>query len=184
MLNKIKKPGVWCKRLLPFLAILCASGRADTVTVNITGNVLASPCVVDVNDKAQTVDFGKMSAASLSPAGAVGPAKSFSIRLTDCPETTSSVTMAISGTTDPNSAYLFGASVGGNYAGIGIKVKPQEASWSDNSVYPAVGSTITKVIPGDTHAVTFAFDSRPQSTTNSVLSGVFISSMMVSFTYQ
>ncbi|WP_347253305.1 fimbrial protein [Leminorella grimontii] len=184
MMNKTSMSGAWRHCLLSLLTVCSFYSRADTVTVNITGNVLASPCVVDVNDRSQTVDFGRVPAASLSPIGSAGLTKSFSIRLTDCPETTTSATMLISGKIDPNSAYLFGTSIDGDYGGFGIKVKPQEAGWSDNSVYPAGGATITKAISSDTHSVTFAFDSRLQSTTNSIFSGVFVSVMMVSFTYQ
>lgn len=184
MMNKIRTCGTWSKSLLPLLIAFCSSAKADTVTLNITGNVLASACTVDVNDKVQTVDFGKISAASLSPAGSIGPSRPFSIRLTDCPETTSSVTMTVTGTTDPSSPSLFGAYVGSEYTGVAIKVKPAEAGWNDDSVAPSGGAALTKAIPSDTHSVTFAFDSRLQSTRESILAGAFSSSMLVSFTYQ
>ncbi len=184
MMNKTSMSGAWRHCLLSLLTVCSFYSRADTVTVNITGKVLASPCVVDVNDKMQTVDFGKIPANSLSYVDSAGVSKSFSIRLTDCPETTTSAIMAVTGTADPRSPALFGAYIGSTYSGVGIKVKLAEMGWSDNSIIPAGGPTITKAISSDTHSVTFSFDSRPQGTTENIVAGTFSSSMMVSFTYQ
>lgn len=54
--------------LLMGSASLC---EADPVTLNITGNVVASPCVVSTGSVSQTVDLGQLiQASTLQTAGA------------------------------------------------------------------------------------------------------------------
>ncbi|WP_313109166.1 hypothetical protein [Atlantibacter sp.] len=40
-----------------------ASAVGDPVGLNVTGNIVASPCIVDTDTQNKTVDFGKVSNA-------------------------------------------------------------------------------------------------------------------------
>ncbi|WP_312074091.1 hypothetical protein [Atlantibacter sp.] len=45
-----------------------ASAVGDPVGLNVTGNIVASPCIVDTDTQNKTVDFGKVSNAKNSKA--------------------------------------------------------------------------------------------------------------------
>ncbi|WP_273868654.1 fimbrial protein [Serratia odorifera] len=72
---------------------------ADPVTINITGNVIAAPCVVDGNNSIN-VDLGEVPAPELSAVDSSTPWKSFNLMVKNCPAGTSKVTATFSGTPD------------------------------------------------------------------------------------
>lgn len=93
------------KRIACYSIILLAThsqilNAADISTINITGNVIASPCVVDNSSSIISVDLGKIQATTLSTAGKFSEWKPFDIVLTNCPASTSQVNVAFSGTQD------------------------------------------------------------------------------------
>lgn len=74
---------------------------ADTVNINITGRVVASPCVVNNGNSDLNVDLGDIQATTLAAAGTSSALKSFNLSFTNCPAGTNSVMATFSGTTDP-----------------------------------------------------------------------------------
>lgn len=74
---------------------------ADTSTVNITGNVIASPCVVDAANSVMNIKLDDIQATALSDAGSYSLWKTFAITLTSCPASTTNVNMTLSGAPDP-----------------------------------------------------------------------------------
>ncbi|WP_421531949.1 fimbrial protein [Lelliottia amnigena] len=78
---------------------------ADPVALNITGNVIASPCEVSAASKNMNIDLGNgtdLQTSSLHVAGSSSPWVKFSIGLEHCPAGTSSVTATFHGTSDPD----------------------------------------------------------------------------------
>lgn len=78
---------------------------ADPVALNITGNVIASPCEVSAASKNMNIDLGNgtdLQTSSLHVAGSSSPWVKFSIELEHCPAGTSSVTATFHGTSDPD----------------------------------------------------------------------------------
>jgi minor fimbrial subunit len=78
---------------------------ADSVTVNISGNVLASPCTVESSSPISVV-LPDIFASDLSADGKVGTKVAFELKLKDCPANTTKVTATYGGTAStlsPNS---------------------------------------------------------------------------------
>ena len=75
----------------------------DPVTLNITGNVIASPCQVSSDSITKSVDLGQnIRASSLQTAGAATDWVNFDINLNSCPAGTTKAIMTMHGTADLN----------------------------------------------------------------------------------
>ena len=75
----------------------------DPVTLNITGNVIASPCQVSSDSITKSVDLGQnIQASSLQTAGAATDWVNFDINLNSCPAGTTKAIMTMHGTADLN----------------------------------------------------------------------------------
>lgn len=90
-------------------ALYIASGlthyalASDPVTLNITGNVVASPCDVSASSENMTIDLGggkDLQTADLNAAGSSSPWVPITVSLENCPAGTSSVTATFHGTSD------------------------------------------------------------------------------------
>lgn len=76
---------------------------SDPVTLNITGNVVASPCEVSAASANMTIDLGggkDLQTADLNAAGSSSPWVPITVSLENCPAGTSSVTATFHGTSD------------------------------------------------------------------------------------
>lgn len=72
----------------------------DTVTINVTGNIIAQPCQVDSGSKQINVDLGDIDSADVMTNGQVSTPKAFDIKLVNCPKGTSNVLATYTGTGD------------------------------------------------------------------------------------
>lgn len=95
--------------LFPAVAVLyCATGYshyalAGDASLNITGKVVASPCVVSTDSVSMTIDLGggnDLQTADLNAAGSSSAWIPFKVSLENCPAGTSSVTTTFHGTPD------------------------------------------------------------------------------------
>ncbi|MCS3406717.1 fimbrial protein [Serratia sp. AKBS12] len=80
---------------------ISGAAYADPVTINITGNVIAAPCVVD-GTSSINVDLGDIPASDLAAVDAATPWKAFSMSVKNCPAGTTKVTASFSGTPAPD----------------------------------------------------------------------------------
>ncbi|HCH0657574.1 type 1 fimbrial protein [Enterobacter asburiae] len=73
----------------------------DLVQINVTGNIIASPCHIDANNMTQNINLGdNLQTSDLQKPSSSTPWNNFSIMLTDCPEGTKQVVAAFHGTPD------------------------------------------------------------------------------------
>lgn len=94
--------------LATMTALFIASGLAhfalaDPVTLNITGNVVASPCEVSADSENMTIDLGSgkdLQTSDLNAAGSSSAWVPITVSLENCPAGTSSVTATFHGTSD------------------------------------------------------------------------------------
>ena len=94
--------------LATMTALYIASGLAhfalaDPVTLNITGNVVASPCEVSADSENMTIDLGSgkdLQTSDLNAAGSSSAWVPITVSLENCPAGTSSVTATFHGTSD------------------------------------------------------------------------------------
>lgn len=94
------------------LGIITGANAADPVSVNVTGNIVASPCEVSSDSITKTIalDGGKgIQAKDLAAAGATTEWIPFDINLENCPAGITSATITFSGTPDdanPDDMYV------------------------------------------------------------------------------
>lgn len=88
-----------------YIAVGCThyALAADPVTLNITGNVVASPCEVSTASQNMNIDLGggkDLQSADLNEAGSSSEWVPITVSLENCPAGTSSVTATFHGTAD------------------------------------------------------------------------------------
>ncbi|MDY0923348.1 fimbrial protein [Leclercia sp. CFBP8987] len=149
----------------------------DTVTMNITGNVVASPCVVNGGGGNIDVDLGDIQATTLATAASSSTEKAFDIKLTSCPTGTSSVVATFSGTSDTvaGTDYYKNTGTAGNVAVALIQ--------ASNNYMKGNGTTITQTVQADRTA-TMSMKAKAYSSAGGATPGTIKSVVTATFTYQ
>ncbi len=150
---------------------------ADIVTLNITGNVVASPCIVNGGVGNINVDLGNIQATTLATAASSSAEVPFNLNLTSCPAGTSSVTATFSGTSDPTAGinYYKNTGTAGNVAVALIQ--------ASNGSLKGNGTTITQAVQSD-RTVTMSMKAKAYSSTGNATPGTIQSVVTATFTYQ
>lgn len=82
---------------------MASLAKADPVTLNITGNVVASPCLISSDSVTKAVDLGQnIQASDLQAAGSSTTWTNFTVNLTSCPGGTTKAIMTMHGSADTN----------------------------------------------------------------------------------
>jgi minor fimbrial subunit len=148
---------------------------ADVSTINITGNVIASPCVVDSSNSVINVDLQQIQATTLATAGTGSDWKSFQIVLRDCPASTSKVQATFAGTQDGADAERYKNQ--GTATNLSI-----ELTGSDGMNY-GNGKTATVDVNSGSQTATFSLRTRAYTASGGVTPGSINASVVASFTY-
>lgn len=149
----------------------------DTVTMNITGNVVASPCVVNGGTGNIDVDLGNIQATTLAAPSSSSPEVPFDIKLTSCPTGTSGVVATFAGTSDP----VAGA---GYYTNTGTATNVAVALIQASSgTLKGNGSTITQSVQAD-RTVTMSMKAKAYSSAGGATPGTIKAVVTATFTYQ
>ena len=80
----------------------------DPVQITVTGNIVASPCVIDDGSVMKEIPLGDLQSADLNTAGSGSPWVEIDIVFKSCPAGTSTITATFHGTADagdPNTLY-------------------------------------------------------------------------------
>lgn len=158
-------------------AIGIANG-ADPVTINITGNIKAAPCVVD-GASSVPVDLGEIPAPALATVGSASGWKTFKLNLKDCPASTTKVIAGFKGSPDATNAKFYAnAGTAGSNVAIELAEDGTNINWLSNGVAMPV-----KVIAA-THNAIFPFAVRANSVKGNVGPGTISAVIQVDFTYQ
>ena len=159
---------------IAILATLCGglfSGAcsANSVNIDITGTVVASPCVVNGDSPSLAVKLGdNIQADSLATAGSATNWTNFTLALTNCPASTSSFSVTFGGTAD---------------TGTATNLKLELTDETTNTAYKS-GATLQNVaISSSTHAYDLKMRARAVSNGN-VMPGTIIGQAQATFTYQ
>ncbi len=146
---------------------------ADTV-VNVTANILASSCDIAAGSVDQNVDLGKGRLADLTHAKDATPWTSFSVELTHCPTSASTVTATMSGTPVQSAPEYYLNT--GTATDIAIEVM-------DEAGQTPLGNGATLNIPVDAQRnAVFSLKGRMISLTGKPTSGTVAGVMDLSFT--
>ncbi|RDL15129.1 fimbrial protein [Serratia fonticola] len=166
------------------LALLLLSGLlswgclAEDSNLTISGNVMASPCVVDTDSANQTIDFGQGRSRDFLVAGSVGEWRPFAVLLTQCPITTRHATVLLTGsaTSGPDGVPLYANLGSALYVGIQI---------ADGNTHQTLGpgSRVTLAVDNTSKTATLSLVSRLYST-GQTGAGQIRGAMQLDFTYQ
>ncbi|WP_010431826.1 fimbrial protein [Enterobacter mori] len=161
------------------LGLMVASLNAyagDPVTLNITGNVIASPCQVSSDSITKAVDLGQtIQASSLQTAGAATSWVNFDINLSSCPAGTTNAIMTMHGTADlsnPGDMY----SNTGSAMNLAVQLQSQAGD--------ALGDTKTLSGAVASNAVTYKLRARAYTQNGGVMPGSINSVVTATFEYQ
>ncbi|CAI1072320.1 putative fimbrial protein SthD [Serratia quinivorans] len=171
-MNRISRLSLACVVLGGSLA---GSAYADPVTINITGNVLAAPCVVDGTGSIN-VDLGDIPAPDLAAADSSSPWKAFNLTVKSCPAGTSKVTATFSGTPDvdgPKWRYLNT----GTATGVGVEL-------ARNTAINLPNGTGWEVTVDSTRSATWPMRTRMVAMKGNAIPGTVKAVVVVSLTYQ
>ena len=152
---------------------------ADTVNINVTGKVIASPCTtLNGNSNALNVDLGQdIQAYSLEAAGSGSTLTKFDLPVTGCPASTTNVKVTFTGTPDGTDATMWANNAADAAANTAVELSEQTSGdiLSNNS------SLTGAVEDGST---TFKLQARVYSTAGKVMPGDVSSAIVASFEYQ
>lgn len=166
---------IGCAALGSFIA---APGviAADLVSINVTGNIIASPCEVKSNSTNIAVDLGQnIQATSLVRNGDASPWVPIDVDLINCPAATTRVTMLFQGTPDithPEDMYIntgTATNVAVQLQGVGNEQLGNGKSYNGTIV---------------SNAYTYHLKARAFTQSGSVLPGTISSVVTATFTYQ
>lgn len=166
-------------RKLVIFGLMLLSGHlyaSDPVTINVTGNIVASPCHIDESNMNQTINLGDdLQTADLNQPGSGTPWKDFSIKLTDCPAGTTSVSATFHGTPDPDEPVYYKNN--GTAKNILIQFDT-----SGGAIALSDGYVLTYPVTED-GSVTFSLAVRGLSTKGSATPGTISSTITVDILY-
>lgn len=167
-----------CMSLLATLTTLALtkSVNATDVTINISGKVVASPCVLDGSGTIN-VDLGQtLQAADLETAGSFSNWVPFTINMKNCPARTNNVIATFSGAADALDASRLYTSTG-TANNVAVELQSSDAT----HIPLGNGKTLTIPRAADNTAV-FPLQSRVWSKGN-VTTGTIALVVNVTFTY-
>jgi minor fimbrial subunit len=161
-----------------FIAALgYSSVHAAPVNIQVTGRVIASPCVVNNNNGDLTVNLGNtIQAATLATAGAGTTPQPFNLSLTSCPTGTTNVKVTFTGT-------AAAAPQANMYLNTGVATPLAiELSQQGTGTLLGNGSSLTQAVQAD-KTVTYALSARAVTATGNVTPGIILAAIQADFTY-
>ncbi|MCK6696299.1 fimbrial protein [Enterobacter bugandensis] len=151
-------------------------GIADS-NINISGQVIASPCVVDTGTVSKVVNLGEDTKQNLINAGDGGVWSDFDLLVQNCPTGTSSVTAKFTGNADTQDPTAWKNSGTSNNVALRIASRDHATTYS-------VNSTMQVNVDNSTRSSTFPLSARMFTPQGNSTAGTFQSVMNVDFTYQ
>ncbi|HEC2037738.1 TPA: type 1 fimbrial protein [Klebsiella oxytoca] len=149
---------------------------SDSSTMRFVGSVEASSCDLDTSDLS-SISMPSVTQKDFSAKGATSGAQSFTIKVSDCPNTVKKAQLSVSGTADSTDSSLLAIDTGDNMAsGLAIALTAQGNPLAINS-----GKSIPRTVTnGET---TFAMTAKYVATSDTVVSGGVSASAQVNITY-
>lgn len=158
-------------------AISFSSMAVDTANINVTGTIVASPCVINGGSANLNVDLGStIQASALASAGSTSSPVAFTLPITACPVGTSTVQVTFSGTPDPVAGASYYKSTG---TATNVAVGLYQAS---NGNLLGNGTSVTQTVQGDRTA-SLAMQAKAYSSAGSVMPGTINSVIVATMQY-
>lgn len=145
--------------------------------IDITGLVVASPCIVNGGNESLSVNLGdNLLATDLSTNGSATEWKNVTLSLSNCPSSTSSFSVTFAGTADDDPDYY-------KNTGTATNLKLALSDSNSDTAYKNGASLKNVAIPGDSHAYDIIMRARAVSKGN-VMPGTIVGQVQANFTYQ
>jgi minor fimbrial subunit len=116
---------------------------ADSVSVGVTGNIVASPCIFNGGNTQLDINLGNIEATNMATPGSSSDPVPFTLSFTQCPVGTRSVRVSFTGTPDPVAGADYYMNSG---SATNVAVAMREAA---TGTLKGTGSSITQNIAAD-----------------------------------
>jgi minor fimbrial subunit len=116
---------------------------ADSVSVGVTGNIVASPCIFNGGNTQLDINLGTIEATNMATPGSSSDPVPFTLSFTQCPVGTRSVMVSFTGTPDPVAGADYYMNSG---SATNVAVAMREAA---TGTLKGTGSSITQNIAAD-----------------------------------
>ncbi|HEC0404215.1 TPA: type 1 fimbrial protein [Klebsiella aerogenes] len=152
------------------------TNAADPVTLNITGNIVASPCQINGDSINKSVDLGQnIQASDLKTAGSSSNWVKFNLNIGSCPVGTTKVTMTMHGTPDsPGVLDLYQNT--GTASNVAVQLQMETGEVMGD------GQSYTGTIYNN--AYSFKMQARAYTSNGNVTPGTISTVVTATFTYQ
>lgn len=161
------------------IALICSglfSANCSAVYIDISGKVVASPCVVNGGSDSLEVNLGEsIQADKLSVAGSATDWKNFDLTLGSCPASTSTFSVVFSGVSDDESNYY-------KNTGSATNLKIELTSQSGDKTL-SNGATLENLVIPATHSYNIPLRVRAVSK-GGVMPGSIKGQVQATFTWQ
>lgn len=162
-----------------FLMMTNTATGADSVNINVTGKVVASPCTTLNNGvNPLVVDIGQsIQATSLLAASSRSTPKNFDLPLTGCPLGTNNIVATFTGSQDSTTSTMWKNTAANPALNTAIELKQQTTG-----VTISKDSTVS--VPVTAGAAVYRLSANAFTANGNVAPGDISTSIVASFTYQ
>jgi minor fimbrial subunit len=168
------------KAISSIMLIMAATScpTQSATILQVTGNIKAAPCRVDFPTSGVELNIGQgIHQYVLATAGSGAPWVGFALKLKECPQTTTNVTMTVSGTPSAIGANTF------INTGSATNAQIEVQNISDRRPL-GNGAIISEPVDSASSTAQFRLKVRAYSISGNATPGTIVGSMQVSFTYQ
>ena len=131
------------KKILMLMLLSWEVLSADSVSVGVTGNIVASPCIFNGGNTQLDINLGNIEATNMATPGSSSDPVPFTLSFTQCPVGTRSVMVSFTGTPDPVAGADYYMNSG---SATNVAVAMREAG---TGTLKGTGSSITQNIAAD-----------------------------------
>lgn len=165
-------------RTAAFIAAVISGNviAADSVNVNVTGNIVASPCIFNGGNNTLDINLGNLQASNMATPGSTSDPVPFSLPFTRCPAGTRSVTVSFTGNPDPIAGADYYMNSG---SATNVAIAMSEAA---TGALKGTGTSITQTIAAD-RTVTMAMQAVVKSVTGGATPGSISAVVVMTMQY-
>ena len=165
-------------RTAAFIAAVISGNviAADSVNVNVTGNIVASPCIFNGGNNTLDINLGNIQASNMATPGSTSDPVPFSLPFTRCPAGTRSVTVSFTGNPDPIAGADYYMNSG---SATNVAIAMSEVA---TGALKGTGTSITQTIAAD-RTVTMAMQAVVKSVTGGATPGSISAVVVMTMKY-
>ncbi|MCK6787938.1 type 1 fimbrial protein [Enterobacter roggenkampii] len=165
-------------RTAAFIAAVISGNviAADSVNVNVTGNIVASPCIFNGGNNTLDINLGSIQASNMATPGSTSDPVPFSLPFTRCPAGTRSVTVSFTGNPDPIAGADYYMNSG---SATNVAIAMSEVA---TGALKGTGTSITQTIAAD-RTVTMAMQAVVKSVTGGATPGSISAVVVMTMQY-